>query len=260
MYSPARAASAGAAAARPLNCRTSVEGIEMRVPGYLIATCLLALALSPAVPATADVPETWDGLVQVKAKRLEAVYVMPGADFSGYRKVMIDPAEVAFNKNWSKEMQRDPARRISDADARKIASTAQSGFDEVFAEAFGEAGHEVVTAPGPDVLRLSPGIANLYINAPDVRSSAVARQYVVSAGEATLVLEVRDSVTGALLARAVDRRETRRSAAPTISSSVTNKADFMRLFEQWAGITVKGFEDIVELGQVPGDLKPKQKL
>jgi hypothetical protein len=176
----------------------------MRVPGYLMATCLLALTLSPAVPANADVPETWDGLVQVKAKRLEAVYVMPGADFSGYRKVMIDPAEVAFNKNWSKEMQRDPARRISDADARKIASIAQSGFDEVFVEAFGEAGHEVVTAPGPDVLR--------------------------------------------------------RSAAPTISSSVTNKADFMRLFEQWAGITVQGFEDIVELGQVPGDLKPKQKL
>jgi hypothetical protein len=125
----------------------------MRVPSYLMATCLLGLMLSPAVPANADVPETWDGLVQVKAKRLEAVYVMPGADFSGYRKVMIDPAEVAFNKNWSKEMQRDPARRISDADAQKIASTAQSGFDEVFAQAFGKAGHEVVTAPGPDVLR-----------------------------------------------------------------------------------------------------------
>ncbi len=233
----------------------------MRIPRSLLVNSLLALTISLAAPVhAADVPESWDGLVQVKAKRLEAVYVMPGADFSGYREVMIDPAEVAFNKNWSKDMQRDPMSRISDSDAQKIAATAQSGFDDVFATAFSKAGHKVVDAPGPGVLRLSPGIANLYINAPDVRSSTVARQYVVSAGEATLVLEARDSVTGALLARAVDRRETRRSAAPTISSSVTNKADFMRLFEQWADITVKGLEDIVELGQVPQDLKPKQKL
>jgi len=93
-----------------------------------------------------------------------------------------------------------------------------------------------------------------------VRSSTVARQYVVSAGEATLVLEARDSVTGALLARAVDRRETRRWATPVLSSSVTNRADFQSLFEQWASVTVKGMQDIIELGAVPADLKPKEKL
>ncbi len=227
----------------------------------VFATVLLVASLAFTSGAeSAGAPETWDGLVQVKSKRHEAVYVLPGADFSGYRKVMLDSAEVAFNKNWTRQMQRDPALRVSDADAQRIAAAAQSGFDDVFVKEFNKAGYEVVSQAGPDVLRLSPGLANLYINAPDVRSSTVARQYVVSAGEATLVLEARDSVTGALLARAVDRRETRRWATPVLSSSVTNRADFQSLFEQWASVTVKGLQDIIELGAVPADLKPKEKL
>jgi hypothetical protein len=228
-----------------------------RLPGSALLITLLAFT---AAAQSASVPETWDGLVEVKSKRLEAVYVLPGADFSGYKKVMLDDAAVAFNKDWTRQMNRDPGTRISDADAQKIASTVQSGFDDVFVKEFTKAGHEVVTQPGPDVLRLSPGLANLYINAPDVRSSTVARQYVVSAGEATLVLEARDSITGALLARAVDRRQTRQWATPVLSSSATNRRDFMNLFEQWASFTVKGLEDIIELGKVPEDLKPKQKL
>ena len=42
-----------------------------------------------------------DGLVRVKSKRLDVVYLQPGADFRSYTKVMLDPTEVAFAKNWS---------------------------------------------------------------------------------------------------------------------------------------------------------------
>lgn len=54
-------------------------------------------------------------------------------------------------------------------------------------------------------------------------------------GAATLVLELRDSETGSILARSVDRR-----AAETIggtfqrSSSVTNAAEVRRLIRHWA--------------------------
>ncbi len=59
--------------------------------------------------------------------------------------------------------------------------------------------------------------------------------YLSSVGEATLVLEVRDSETNTILARAVDRR-----AAETIggtfsqSNTVTNIAEVRRLIRFWA--------------------------
>jgi hypothetical protein len=43
-------------------------------------------------------PDTWDGLVEVKPKRMDAAYLLPGADFRSYTKVMIDPSEVAFRE------------------------------------------------------------------------------------------------------------------------------------------------------------------
>ena len=57
----------------------------------LMAFFTLALA---GVVSAADMPENWDGLVEVKPKRMDAAYLLPGADFRSYTKVMIDPSEV----------------------------------------------------------------------------------------------------------------------------------------------------------------------
>jgi hypothetical protein len=54
----------------------------------LAAACLLVTAAGVA----AAPPTEWDGLVQVPSKRLDHVYLQPGADFRGYTKVMLDPA------------------------------------------------------------------------------------------------------------------------------------------------------------------------
>jgi len=221
----------------------------------------VALIMMAAAAAADEAPESWDGLVQVKPKRMDAAYLLPGADFRPYTKLMIDPTQVAFNKDWMKSINddtRDMSRKVTDADAAKILEAARSNFDDVFQEAFQKAGYEVVKTPGPDVLRVLTAVANLYLNAPDTLTPGRSRTYTANAGEATLILEVRDSVTGALLARAFDRRQTRDSMGST--SSVTNVNDFRALFGQWAGITIKGLGELKELSPVPMDLKPKQKL
>ncbi len=110
------------------------------------------------------------------------------------------------------------------------------------------------------MLRLRPGVIDLYIAAPDKMSSGFSRTYTVEAGEATLVLEALDSTTGALLGRALDRRATRSTGRVSVTNSVTNRADFKALFKQWADICVKGFEDLRAMSPVPQDLKPGQKL
>jgi hypothetical protein len=187
-----------------------------------------------------------DGLVEVKAKRMDEAYLLPGADFRQFSAVMIDAPDVSFDKDWMRNMNetRNLSRRVSKADAEKIAAATRSGLVEVFQEQFRKAGYTIATAPGADVLRLSPAIIKLYINAPDVMAPDRSRTYTIDAGEATLVLKARDSVSGALLGMAVDRREARGTGTVTWTNSVTNRSDFRRLFQQWARICIKGLDEL----------------
>ena len=225
----------------------------------LAALALLTLAFGTATAD--DMPQSWDGLVQVKPKRMDAAYLLPGADFRSYTKLMVDPAEVAFAKNWlrSQNDSRNLSRQVTQEDAEKILAAARSNFDEIFVEAFTKAGYTIVQAPGPDVMRVSTGVLNLYVTAPDVPTAGRSTTYTTQAGEATLVIEVRDSTTNLLLGRVLDRRETQRSTMQ-MTTSVTNLAEFRTLFKAWAGIAVKGLQELKDHSPVPEDLKPKQKL
>lgn len=225
----------------------------------LAALALLSLAFGTATAD--DMPQSWDGLVQVKPKRMDAAYLLPGADFRSYTKLMVDPAEVAFAKNWlrSQNDSRNLSRQVTQEDAEKILAAARSNFDEIFVEAFTKAGYTIVQAPGPDVMRVSTGVLNLYVTAPDVPTAGRSTTYTTQAGEATLVIEVRDSTTNLLLGRVLDRRETQRSTMQ-MTTSVTNLAEFRTLFKAWAGTAVKGLQELKDHSPVPEDLKPKQKL
>jgi hypothetical protein len=221
------------------------------------------LSLSSAVAGAADAPAaSWDGLVEVKSKKLDVAFLAPGADFRPSTKLMVDPTQAAFHKDWLKNMndRRDLSRHISDDEAQKILEAAKTNFAEVFSEAFGKAGYTIVTTPGPDVLRVTAGVVNLYVNAPDTMSAGRSRSYTASAGEATMVLEVRDSQTNALLGRVLDSRETRESVGMQQANRVTNTSDFRQVFKSWASICVKGIETLKQLSPLPATLTAGQKL
>jgi hypothetical protein len=175
---------------------------------------------------------------------------------------MIDPTEVAFQKDWQKRINSDRrmSDRVDDEQAQKILAAARTNFDEVFAEEFTKAGYTIVKQPGPDVLRISTAVVNLYINAPDTMSAGRSYSFTTEAGEATLVLEVRDSMTNALMGRALDRRETQGGAGMQMTTSVTNQTEFRALFRRWANTAAKGLEELKSHSPVPSDLKPGQKM
>lgn len=214
------------------------------VPILTLSLGLSAVATLPALAAKA--PATWDNLVEVKSKKLDLVYLLPGADFRGYTKVMLDPTEVAFRKNFVRDYNSGSVpsldRRITDADVQRMSAEAKAGFEEVFKETYEEAGYQVVTTPGPDVLRVRTGVLDLYVNAPDLRSAGRVRSYSDEAGQATLVLEVRDSVTGATLGRAVDKRTV--GDMRGIRDSVSNRADFRQTFKAWAKRSAEGLTEL----------------
>jgi len=228
---------------------------------YLKTLAALMLIAAWGTASAADAPESWDGLIQVKPKRMDAAFLLPGADFRPYTKLMIDPTQVAFQKDWQKRINdsRRLSDRVDDAQAQKILAAARTNFDDVFFEAFTKAGYTIVKEPAADVLRISTAVVNLYVNAPDTMSAGRSYSFTTEAGEATLILEVRDSLTNALMGRVLDRRETQGSAGMQMSSSVTNQAEFRALFRQWANTAVKGIDELKAHSPVPMDLKPGQK-
>lgn len=222
--------------------------------------CLATLLAAIAAAAGAAAPPPPEGLVAVKSKRVDKLWLLPDTDFRPYTKVLIDPAEVAFRKDWLRNMNRTHglSERISTEDAQEIAAAARSGFGDIFADAFRKAGYAIATAPGEDVLRLSPQVVDLYINAPDTQSSARSRTYTVEAGQARLILEVRDSMSGALLGVATDRRSTRSAGGGigwaggmTWTTRVSNSADFAALFRSWSAVCVTGLQELKERSPVP---------
>ena len=217
----------------------------------LAAICLLGSAAPQAFAASP--PATWDGLTNVKSKRFDAAYVLPGSDFRTYTKVMMDPTEVAFRKNWVRDYNNDTmdlSQRISKEDAQKMLDSARTGFEEVFEKAYTQAGYQVVTAPGPDVLRVRTGVANLYVTAPDRPTAGRSRTFSEDAGSATVVIEVRDSETGALLGRAVDSRIAG-DTGPYMRNSVTNRSDFTMLFQRWAKISLEAMAELKAMSPIP---------
>jgi len=216
---------------------------------HLVAVALSAIvAAAPLAGAAvaANAPASWDGLTRVSSKRFDYVYLLPGADFRSYTKIMLDPTQVAFQKNWLRDYnnnQADPMSRMSDADAQRLLGDVQTGFQEMFRKAISDAGYTIVNAPGPDVLRVGAAVINLDIAAPDVMSPGRSRTFSQEAGGASLVLEVRDSTSNALLGRAVDNRVVG-YGAPFRRDSVSNRADFERQFGKWAKASVDGLAEL----------------
>ncbi len=215
-------------------------------PSLLVAVLAVASGVLVAAPSMPLV----DGLEKVDAKRVDEAWIDADADFSSYGRVIIDPAEVSFRKNWMRDVNRmQGASRIRQQDAEEIAAAAREGFDDIFANAFRKAGFEVVTEPGVDVLRLTPAIKELYIDSPGKLSELGNRNYSVEAGEAVLVLVASDSHTGAVLGVALDRRKAGDRGGSGLTrfdwrTSASNRADFERLFRSWADDCVDGLADL----------------
>jgi len=58
--------------------------------------------------------------------------------------------------------------------------------------------------------------------------------YLSQVGEATLVLELRDSESNTTLVRMIDRRAAEKASGMTWSNTVSNTAEVRRLIRQWA--------------------------
>lgn len=221
-----------------------------RTANLLAMTAWAALAAGPFATARAGDPAVvpapaaaqaesvdWDGLRPTKVKGLDQVHVRPGASLAGYKRIMVDPVEVAFARSWDPNAGNPGLPRVKASDRERIRQdVARLVRDQFIRDIQKRDGYPVVDQPGPDVLRVTARIQDLYINAPDTMDTARNRTYVRSAGEMTLVAELRDSETGQLLARAVDRRVDPDSYPMELATTVSNNAAARQAVSAWTRI------------------------
>lgn len=213
-----------------------------RTPIQLVLVTSLMM-ISGLVTAQDRSEFTIEGLQLVEDSNLALVYAQPDIDWGQYSKIYLDDAYIAFKKNWQRNYNRDHPDRISADDMTKIKMELSGLFRDVFTQTLEEGGYELVFESGEDVLQIKPAIIGLDIVAPEHGAPGVSRTYSETAGEMTLYMELYDSVSGAMLAKALDRKEDRRTGYFEWQNGVTNRAAANRILKVWANVLKEGLDD-----------------
>jgi len=219
------------------------KGVAMNLQTLSIVCVAAVAGAACAAEPQVGSQAAGEGLVAVRSRNLDELTLRPNADLAAYRKVLIDPVRAEIRGDWQKNLNytRNVSRRVGPDDAQRIAADVASTLESTIAETYKARGYEIAAAPEPGVLRLSARIADLYVNAPDRFSPWTVKTFTRDAGQATLVLEARDAVSGTLLARVVHRGIAREISRINTASDVSNRFWFETLFRRWTADCIAEF-------------------
>lgn len=215
-----------------------VAGLHMAGLTILVGGLAGCAGSTPTIDTSPEANVTFDGLHEVKGSRADEAWARPGIDLTQYSKIMLQGAGIEYRpggesgRSWSSRSRGGPYEVTEQQKQRFRALVA-----EVFLEELAESEHfTIVTEVGPDVLLIRGALLDVVSWVPEDPPGRGA-VFISKVGEATLVLELRDSITEAVLARAVDRRaaETHGFAGDMAKSDrVSNQADVKRVVRFWA--------------------------
>ena len=213
----------------------------------LLLLCVIVLGTAPVATIAkekGEIPEyTVEGLKLVpNTKNIALVWAEPGADLSQYDRVYITEPLVAFKKNWKRDQNRGSIR-VNNNDIARIKTAVSELFMEVFTEELEKGGYSLANERAEDVLIVKPAIIDLNVNAPDVRSAGRTETFASNAGSMTLYLELYDSQTDDLLAKALDPTADRQSSWMQWQTKVSNRAAGKRMMQPWAEALRKGLDE-----------------
>lgn len=206
----------------------------------------LALVGGCVVNAPPVSETTVDGLVRQQAKQVDTLYVKPGMSLAAYKRVMLDPVEIAFKADWQKLHP-----EVTAEDITRIRSQGAGVFYELFSSALSrQQGYPLTTQAGPDVLRISATISELDL-AVTPGTAGNNRMHVVSPADLTLLMELRDSQSGALLVRAIDKEKGRTFGNLTVADAVSNSEEARRALQMWADLLRAALDNARGTPQAP---------
>lgn len=209
-----------------------------------LAAAAVGCTSTPAFKTGEDAEVTHDGLSRMKNTVMDVVWARKDIDLTQYSMVMFEGVGVEYREvsgPYSGRAGSTTATRSGQSEFKLDAET-RALFEEEIAGAFQEEMarsqvFEVVDEPGPGVLLVRGGLLDIVSRVPP-ETIGRSRIFIDSVGEATLVLEVRSSISNTIYARAVDRRAAQSAGPMRESNRVTNRAEVRRLGRRW-GTTLR---------------------
>jgi hypothetical protein len=175
----------------------------------------------------ACVKTTSTSFVRGANSAVEYAYVNEKADFSRYTALTTDGLEIYFPSNI-------------DAPAPDDLERIRASFRTAFRSAIGD-DFAIVEEPGPDVLKIRAQLVDMKITGAKGDFTGGGRlEHLVTRGELTFIMEMIDSVSGEVLARAGDRTHTSGNRAGKGSWAEVDEAaeHWAALFRAWLDRTI----------------------
>lgn len=214
---------------------TLLTRIVLPFVAVIVGACSTA---PPAIDMSDSAEVTFDGLRPILNSRADAAWAVADLDLSGYSKIMLRGEAIEYRPGGEAGQTRMARMRggpyvVTEKQKERLLAVVR---EEFLKELGNSTRFALVDEPGPDVLMIRGTLLDVVSYVPP---ESVGRTdiYLSSVGEATLVVELRDSITNAILARAIDRdaaEDVSGTLATTPSNRVTNTSDVRRLVSRWA--------------------------
>lgn len=208
------------------------------------ATLLAALVAAPAFAGLHSSLEQLvpaQGLQRTQVPVLALAYVRPGLSLAGYDRVLLEPVDVSFRRDW-RPYRTGSALPLGKEEREALRSEVARSVQEAFAGSLPRRGLALANdAAGPGTLRLKLRVVDLYLNNPWTPTPGRSRVLAASSGEMTLVAELSDARTGEVLMRAGDWGDMRNTGRLLPGNDIRTRSDVDGVAQAWA----TGFADTV---------------
>ena len=212
--------------------------VPKRITTLGLAAILIACTTAPPTIQTGpDVEISFDGLHKVDNSKADEAWARPDFDLSGYTKLW----PLGFGVEYRQVKDRgNTAMGRSQGGPYFVDEETRARFENMVLLIFAEElrkieRYELVEGPGADVLIVEGSLLDVISYVPPEPVGGRSSVYLSSVGEATLVLELRDSESRTILARSIDRRAAETpGAGMAFANPVRNRAEVERLIRRWA--------------------------
>jgi len=221
-----------------------------------LASAACGASTAPVLQSGEDAEVTFDGLTRVDNTIMDSVWARPNIDLRGFKKVLFVPVGVSYRdvepSDPTTAIRRSTRSREAELHEFQLDEETKAFFEAEIGAAFSDEVsrsdvYTVVDEPGADVITVGVALLDVVSRVPP-QARTRPRIFIEMVGEATLVLEIRGSMSNTVYLRAVDRRAAQRQAEMIESNPVTNAAEIRRLGRRWGELVREGLDTLLTDG------------
>lgn len=219
---------------------------SLRFPIFVAIVALLGgcAGSTPTIDTSPEAEVTFDGLHEIKGGRANKAWARPDADIAQYSKIRLQGAGIQYRSGGDARKRYNPSTvgkhfEVTEKQKARLVEVVSEAFREELAKS---EYFTLVEESGPDVLLIRGALIDVVSFVPP-EPIGRAEVFLSRIGEATLVLEISDSMTETVLARAVDRRAAEGAGNFSRSSRGRNASEVRRMVNQWASLLRERLDD-----------------